>query len=107
MLLQTALDQAGPGEPVKLVTNHPATSVDCERGIITFEDGSTVQVDLLIGADGVNVSVKSACASRELPDSVAFVSSPIPDKPSESRRRRSRLTLHAIAATLRLKRSRN
>lgn len=31
-------------------------SVDCEQGIINFEDGKRIQKDIVVGADGLHVS---------------------------------------------------
>lgn len=39
-------------------TGAKVTSVDVETTTLTFEDGSTVTVDLIISADGVHVRVR-------------------------------------------------
>jgi salicylate hydroxylase len=55
-LLKTACGEQGVGPAAQLFVNHKASSIDVEDGRITFENGKTVHVDLIIGADGVRVS---------------------------------------------------
>lgn len=45
----------GEGIPVTLVVNHRAKAIDCEAGKVTFEDGTTIEADLIVGADGIRV----------------------------------------------------
>lgn len=36
--------------------NHTYESLDAEKGVITFTNGTSVQHDIVVGADGVGVS---------------------------------------------------
>jgi salicylate hydroxylase len=44
---------------VKIVVDHKAIDVDCINRTITFDTGTTICVDLIIGADGVRSTVRS------------------------------------------------
>lgn len=57
MLYDCALSEQGEGPPVKFAPFHKAASIDCEAGTVTFENGKTITADLIVGADGVSVSV--------------------------------------------------
>jgi 2-polyprenyl-6-methoxyphenol hydroxylase-like FAD-dependent oxidoreductase len=46
----------GPGTPAKLHLGRRVASVDPATATITFKDGSTIQGDVVLGADGVGVS---------------------------------------------------
>jgi len=48
----------GPGTPAKLHLGRRVASVDPATATITFKDGSTIQGDVVLGADGVGVSSK-------------------------------------------------
>lgn len=61
-LLQTACGEQGEGPPAHLFVNHKAAEIDVDTGRITFENGKTVIVDLIIGADGVRVSTSCCLA---------------------------------------------
>lgn len=58
-LLETACGERGEGPPAQLFVNHKAAEIDAEAGTITFENGKTITVDLIVGADGVRVSSHS------------------------------------------------
>lgn len=58
-LLETACGERGDGPPAQLFVNHKAAEIDVEAGKITFENGKTVTVDLIIGADGVRVNIEA------------------------------------------------
>lgn len=54
-LLKTATQKEGQGSACKVFIDHMCKSIDYEAGKITFENRKTVQVDLIIGADGIRV----------------------------------------------------
>lgn len=56
--------ERGEGPPAKLVLNHRATMIDCEAGRVTFENGITIEADMIIGADGIRVCVHLICCCR-------------------------------------------
>jgi salicylate hydroxylase len=47
----------------KLHLNKEVVAVDCESGMLTFADGSKVQKDLIVVADGIHVSAFSSLSS--------------------------------------------
>lgn len=58
MLKDCALQEEGAGTPAKLIVNHKCSSIDIDSGSITFENGTTIKHDLVIGADGIGSSVR-------------------------------------------------
>lgn len=56
MLMESATG-AGEGEPAVLKLNHACESIDHETGTISFENQITAQHDLVVGADGIGVSI--------------------------------------------------
>ncbi|CAF0955024.1 unnamed protein product [Adineta steineri] len=44
---------------VMIVIDHKAIDVDCVNRTVTFDTGSTISVDLIIGADGIRSTVRS------------------------------------------------
>ncbi|QPG94033.1 hypothetical protein C2857_004225 [Epichloe festucae Fl1] len=60
MLRDSALGEQGEGKPAKLIMNHKCREIDTESGNITFENGVTVQHDLIVGADGIGSAVRGA-----------------------------------------------
>jgi 2-polyprenyl-6-methoxyphenol hydroxylase-like FAD-dependent oxidoreductase len=57
MMIATATQLTGQGPPATLEILHSARSIDFDEGEIEFENGKRVRADLIIGADGVVVSV--------------------------------------------------
>lgn len=55
-LKDAATSKQAPGPPATLHTASRVSSVDCDAGRIVLEDGLAVPADVIIGADGVNVS---------------------------------------------------
>ena len=53
--MKAATGEEGEGTPAKLVVNHKAAEVNCEPGVVTFENGNKINADLIVGADGVSV----------------------------------------------------
>lgn len=53
VLKETATSQDGAGESCTLEVWHKATSIDAEKGLITFENGNTATADVIIAADGI------------------------------------------------------
>lgn len=53
VLKDTATTESGTGSPCKLEVFHKAVSIDTAAGTITFENGKTSTVDLIIAADGI------------------------------------------------------
>ena len=53
--LQHAIVDDGPGPKCKIAVNHRARNIDVEKGVIEFDNGTTVTADLIVGADGIRV----------------------------------------------------
>ena len=58
MLMSAACGEGGDGIPAKLEANHRCTSIDVESGEIVFGNGVKKTHDLIIGADGIGVSLR-------------------------------------------------
>jgi len=54
---ETATGQEGEGKPVTLRLASKVVEVDAQNASVTLEDGEKVQGDVLLGADGVHVSL--------------------------------------------------
>lgn len=63
MLYNTAISEDGEGTPCSVVVDHIARSVDYERGTVTFENGVTIEADLIVGADGIRVSTRAGVST--------------------------------------------
>jgi flavin-dependent dehydrogenase len=61
-----ALEPSGDSVPAKLETKSRVTKVDVENATITLENGETFQGDVVIGADGVHVSLETRLRSRHI-----------------------------------------
>ncbi|CAD0095558.1 unnamed protein product [Aureobasidium vineae] len=59
-LREAALSTELPGHPVSIVTAAKVVSCDCEAGVVTLEDNTTYQGDLIIGADGIHSVIREA-----------------------------------------------
>lgn len=65
--LMTALEQAMPSDNVRL-GKRTQSIVETPDGIdMTFADGSTQRVDVLVGADGIHSTVRTAIVGKEHP----------------------------------------
>ncbi|KAG5923908.1 hypothetical protein E4U42_004800 [Claviceps africana] len=60
MLRDSALGEKGDGRAATLVVNHKCKEVDVHSGKVVFDNGSSVQHDLVIGADGIGSTVRHA-----------------------------------------------
>jgi 2-polyprenyl-6-methoxyphenol hydroxylase-like FAD-dependent oxidoreductase len=56
-LKRLATSPEGSGTPAVLKTSCIVTAVDPDTATVTLEDGSSFSGDLVLGADGVSVSV--------------------------------------------------
>lgn len=56
MIQDAATAAHGEGEPVTIKMDQSCESLDLETGCIAFSNGTSVQHDLVIGADGIGVS---------------------------------------------------
>ncbi|KAJ5256769.1 hypothetical protein N7478_012873 [Penicillium angulare] len=64
MLKDSALLEEGEGIPAKLILNHKCHEIDLQTNTITFENGTTAQHDLIIGADGIGSAVRGILGIR-------------------------------------------
>jgi salicylate hydroxylase len=80
-------EPAIPGNPAELRTSSQAVDIDADTGTVTLEDGTKMQADLLVVADGINSSLRSKILGR-----------PHPAQPSGSTAFRLLLPLSALQA---------
>ncbi|KAH9233270.1 hypothetical protein K456DRAFT_1725351 [Colletotrichum gloeosporioides 23] len=59
-----------PGKPAKIVFKSRVENVDPENGLIQLGDGSIVEADLIIGADGIHSKTRAAVVGLEHPPPV-------------------------------------
>ncbi|KAJ5732211.1 hypothetical protein N7493_003692 [Penicillium malachiteum] len=57
-LLQRVTTEDGEGEPVEVVYDSRIEKIDPEAGVLMFSDRAPVEVDLIIGADGIHSKVR-------------------------------------------------
>lgn len=55
-----ATDPSRPGKPAKIITDVKISSLDPIAGIAVTDSGATYSGDLIIGADGINSSIRAA-----------------------------------------------
>ena len=67
-LKAAATSDSLPGPPAKVVTASKVTSCDCEAGVVTLEDGTTYEGDLIIGADGIHSVIRDAVLKGITPE---------------------------------------
>jgi len=93
MLLETATQEEGEGTPCSVVVDHIAKELDHEKGTVTFENGITIQADLIIGADGIRASPSqremgksradpSLASPSSQPFAPSLAPSPTPSRPT-------------------------
>ena len=71
-LLETAIGEAGEGPPCKLFVNHRVSELDSQSGRVKFTNGQEVVADLIVGSDGVRVSVHSTLGDKFWTNNNAF-----------------------------------
>ncbi|KAJ5494541.1 hypothetical protein N7463_010628 [Penicillium fimorum] len=58
----------GDGEAIKVLYGCHIVKVDPETGVVEFEDGTSVEADLVIGADGIRSKVRGAVIPASHPE---------------------------------------
>jgi salicylate hydroxylase len=48
-LRKLATDPAGPGKPAEIILGKAVTGCDCDAGVVTLDDGTTMKADLIVG----------------------------------------------------------
>ncbi|KAH9880160.1 hypothetical protein J1614_002186 [Plenodomus biglobosus] len=66
-LKRLALQPNGTSKGAKLSLSTPVVGVDCEKGSLQFEDGSSVHKDVIVGADGVHSIIAKAVLGTDIP----------------------------------------
>ncbi|KAJ9093163.1 hypothetical protein QFC21_006479 [Naganishia friedmannii] len=61
-----ATDPSRPGNPATIRVASRVLSCDCESGIVTLENGETVQGDLVVGADGIHSKIRASVLGKEV-----------------------------------------
>lgn len=67
ILKQKAVDPEGLGPPVRIQTNTSVIELDCENATMTLEDGTVVEADLVVGADGIHSKTRSCVIGHKVP----------------------------------------
>jgi salicylate hydroxylase len=65
-LKELATDPDLPGKPAIVKLASQAVDLDCESGTLTLKDGTTVQKDLVVIADGQHVGTSFSARSLSL-----------------------------------------
>jgi 2-polyprenyl-6-methoxyphenol hydroxylase-like FAD-dependent oxidoreductase len=65
-LKEIALGEAGEGRAARLHVSNRVVAVDPATGTISFDDGTEVQGDLVVGADGVHSSMRAFIPGGDL-----------------------------------------
>lgn len=65
-LKEMAVGEAGKGKPAKLHVSRRAKAIDPATATVTFDDGSEVQGDLIVGADGVHSLTRASIPGGDL-----------------------------------------
>jgi salicylate hydroxylase len=63
-LYRFATDPSRPGKPAKIITDVKIKSVDPIAGVVVTEEGESYTGDLIVGADGINSSVRAAVLAQ-------------------------------------------
>ncbi|KAF5333577.1 hypothetical protein D9611_002290 [Ephemerocybe angulata] len=58
VLLDAATAEDGIGIPCQVHNNSPCDTVDLETNTVKFLNGTSIQADLIVGADGIRIGVK-------------------------------------------------
>ncbi|KAJ5645915.1 hypothetical protein N7490_002287 [Penicillium lividum] len=67
-LLRRVTGIYGEGEPIQVVYDSHIVEIDPELGILKLVDGHCIEVDLIIGADGIHSKVREAVIPSSHPD---------------------------------------
>ncbi|KAJ7179750.1 FAD/NAD(P)-binding domain-containing protein [Mycena filopes] len=57
----------GAGSPAQLLLNSKVSACDPEAGTITLSDGETITADVVIGADGIHSTIRTAIVGHTVP----------------------------------------
>ncbi|CCF38511.1 FAD binding domain-containing protein [Colletotrichum higginsianum] len=69
-LKRLALEPPAGVTPATLHLSSPVASVDCEAGLLKFQDGTELQKDLIVGADGLHSVVARSVLGTDIPAGV-------------------------------------
>ena len=71
-LKRLALSGSDTFPAARLHLGKPVVDVDCENGVLKFEDGSVVCKDVVVGADGVHVCARAIPYKKDTVSANAF-----------------------------------
>jgi 2-polyprenyl-6-methoxyphenol hydroxylase-like FAD-dependent oxidoreductase len=74
-LKEKATTSEGDGTPVQIHLRHKVAKCDLAKPSLTIENGDEYQGDLVIGADGVHVSLRCSLDITDFTDSMSVVCS--------------------------------
>ncbi|KAJ6086370.1 hypothetical protein N7486_010651 [Penicillium sp. IBT 16267x] len=69
-LLRRVKSEDGEGPPVRVLYDKHVVDVNPEAGVVEFADGTAVEADLIIGADGIHSQVRTAVIPASHPEPI-------------------------------------
>ncbi|KAL4893110.1 hypothetical protein BDV59DRAFT_202090 [Aspergillus ambiguus] len=67
-LLRRVTADDGEGMPIRVLYGSHIIGVEAETGVVRFANGTTIQVDLIIGADGIHSKSRASVISSSHPE---------------------------------------
>lgn len=65
-LKRLATSEERDGKPAKLILGNAVVSCDCEGGKLELQDGTTLDADLIIGADGIKSVMRDTVVGQNI-----------------------------------------
>lgn len=66
LLIKAAQDPSRAGPVVTIKTSSRVTACDCDAGIITLQNGETMEADLIVGSDGIHSALRPVVIGKHM-----------------------------------------